>query len=392
MDPEQKLNRLGQSQRNFRYPTEVAQEGVSHFMLIKELKFNKPKRNDDPIINREVKDGLTNFNEFIGASGENGLYSLVRSFALYLPPGAIKTSYQAEHDEVDIGFFGEVFSQNVQEFTEDLSTSFDQFRQSDATASDTLDFYRNVSDVPNRLANQGIDQIVGVGKDLANNGLASQNQGVQFLKQNVLSAIGGLASLASPGKTSGEQIASISMKKTRNRFASLIFTGIKKLRQHNFTFEFYPKNAQESQNIQSIIKSLKLGMLPSLKKFNGSDQITFNYKTKQDDTIDSDHLKNSPLQPDPSPAQKQKTYDVSNGMNSLFFDYPNVYTITFYDTSGENTGNPYLYKIGQSVLESLKVKYNQNYFSENGAPTGINLQLSFKENFALNRQLVESGY
>ena len=65
MDPEQKLNRLGQSQRNFRYPTEVAQEGVSHFMLIKELKFNKPKRNDDPIINREVKDGLTNFNEFI---------------------------------------------------------------------------------------------------------------------------------------------------------------------------------------------------------------------------------------------------------------------------------------------------------------------------------------
>ncbi len=40
------------------------------------------------------------------------------------------------------------------------------------------------------------------------------------------------------------------------------------------------------KNIQSIIKSLKLGMLPSLKKFNGSDQITFNYKTKEDDTIE----------------------------------------------------------------------------------------------------------
>jgi len=79
-------------------------------------------------------------------------------------------------------------------------------------------------------------------------------------------------------------------------------------------------------------------------------------------------------------------------MPSQFFKFPNVYTIDFYDLDGYEDGNPFLFKIGQSVLESLTVKYGNTYFEKDGYPTNITLNLSFKENFALNRQMTERGY
>ena len=50
------------------------------------------------------------------------------------------------------------------------------------------------------------------------------------------------------------------MREARNPYTSLIFTGIKKLREHSFNFEFNPKSATESEMLMKIITNLKYGM------------------------------------------------------------------------------------------------------------------------------------
>ena len=74
---------------------------------------------------------------------------------------------------------------------------------------------------------------------------------VKRIKFNVATAVGALA----PSNAKGEQIANMSMRAARNPYTSLIFTGIKKLRTHNFNFEFNPKNAKESKVLMNLIFS-----------------------------------------------------------------------------------------------------------------------------------------
>ena len=93
------------------------------------------------------------------------------------------------------------------------------------------------------------------------------------------------------------------------------------------------------------------------------------------------------------PKQIPKTYRTSNNMDSNLFKFPNVYTINFFDSnSTELDSNKHLYKIGQSVLTSLKVDYAETFFQKTGLPTQINLNLEFKENFTLSRKHIEEGY
>ena len=158
---------------------------------------------------------------------------------------------------------------------------------------------------------------------------------------------------------------------------------------HNFKFQFNPKCGPESDTVTQILSNLKHGMLPSLPKLNPrSDSFTVvEDNPAYDELIESDkavlpHLKQIP-----------KTYRVDNKMDSNLFKFPNVYTINFYDSNSQDTEpNKHLYKIGQSVLTSLKVDYSETFFEKNGLPTQINLNLEFKENFTLSRTHVEEGY
>ena len=78
----------------------------------------------------------------------------------------------------------------------------------------------------------------------------------------------------------------------------------------------------------------------------------------------------------------------TNLMKSAFFNYPNVYTIKFYKTNG--TKNEFLHQIGQSSILNLKLSYGeggQQVFFKNGAPQHVKMDITFKENFALSRNL-----
>ena len=161
----------------------------------------------------------------------------------------------------------------------------------------------------------------------------------------------------------------MSMRAARNPYTSLIFTGIKKLRTHNFNFEFNPKNAKESKVLMNLILNLKYGMLPGL------DQLDIKKKLKPVATVTNHH------------HDKFKTLEINNKMNSAFFSYPSNYRIQFFSNDRENS---YLYRIGNSFLVSLKAKYSPRFFEENGMPTTIGLQLQFKENFTLDRSQAET--
>ncbi len=352
--PSSRLDKLIGHTKRFEYPSGIAStKGLHHFMLIKELKWKRPDKNSDAF---NGQSGLTNFENIAGGNESKDYYEDGRNYILHLPPGSLKTQYSADYADVNLGIFGDVLSQNAFQITEDLKEHFSDFAKGDTGfIQNTMDMYKNI------------------GKDIGDKVMPYYDSEdfkgdfVNRIRFNVATAVGALA----PSNAKGEQIASLSMRAARNPYTALIFTGIKKLRTHNFNFEFNPKTAKESRTIMRIILNLKHGMLPGL------DQLNIQKKQKIVTHTPTRH-----------PDHKRKhTMIVNNKMNSAFFSYPSNYRIQFFSNDRENS---YLYRIGNSFLVSLKAKYSPRFFEENGMPTTIGLQLQFKENFTLDRSQAET--
>jgi len=360
-DPSKSLNSII-GEKRLEYPKGIAStDGLQHFMVISELIFKAPT------INNDAFNGQRNFEEVTSGSESSDFYERGKSFVLHLPNGSLKTQYSADYSDVNLGIFGDILSQNTQQITDDLRQNYSKF-----TTGQGGSFLENAMNFYGRM-----------GKDVAST-VAPYYNSKDFrgdlgkrIEYNIASAFGSLA----PSNAKGEQIASMSMRKARNPYTSLIFTGIKKLRQHSFNFEFNPKSAIESEMIMKIIAHLKYGMLPGLNRLSlglsneGQEPLT---EVVSYDSADKDHHVGT--------TKKKTTLKVDNKMNSAFFSFPNTYRIQFYSNLETNS---YLHRIGNSFLVSLKTKYSPKFFEENGLPTTIGLQLQFKENFTLDKSHVE---
>jgi len=358
-DPSISLSKIV-GEKRFEYPKGIATtEGLQHFMVISELIFAPPSKNDDAF------NGQSGFGEVTSGNESSHFYDRGKSFVLHLPVGSLKTQYSADYSDVNLGIFGDILSQNAQQITDDMQKNYATFANGGTGGflQDTMDFYARM------------------GKDVmkqASPYLESDQFGADFknrIKFNVVSAFGSLA----PSSAKGEQIASMSMREARNPYTSLIFAGIKKLREHSFNFEFNPKSASESEMLMKIIANLKYGMLPGL------NQLDLENKDPVTEVVSRDS-ENVPGVGRNMQTGKKTTLKVSNKMNSAFFSFPHSYRIQFYSNLEKNT---YLHRIGNSFLVSLKTKYSPKFFEENGLPTTIGLQLQFKENFTLDRSHVE---
>ena len=346
------LNKLIGNNKRYEYPIGIAKDrGLHHFMMIKELIWKAPKKNDDAFNGQ--RSGQTNFESITSGDESKNFYSEGKNYILHLPPGSLKTQYSADYADVNLGIFGDILSQNAMQITEDLKDHFSEFAIGNTGfIQDTMGLYNNMRKDATKMVMPYVDS-----KDFG-------DDFVKRIKFNVATAAGALA----PSNAKGEQIANMSMRAARNPYTSLIFTGIKKLRTHNFNFEFNPKNAKESKVLMNLILNLKYGMLPGL------DQLEIKRKLKPIATVTNHHY------------DKFKTLEINNKMNSAFFTFPYNYRIQFFSNAQENE---YLYRIGNSFLVSLKAKYSPRFFEENGMPTSIGLQLQFKENFALDRSHVD---
>ena len=378
-NPNNYIGRVTKLGRDLRYPSNIGsvEDGLHHFMIIKEMIYDEEKKNDDPL------NGQTKFEQIVGSRNDNSFYKEGRTFILFLPQGGLTTQYSAKYDSVDVGFFGRIVENNLGSMIDQLDSAFDDYqldRQSGGgMLESTFNFYdKAIGAFANSNAARTAEEFV------------TSNRMIDQMKFNVASAIGGIATLGND-KVRGEDVAALSMRAQRNPYTSLVFVGNTTKRTHNFKFQFNPKSSPESETVQQIIANLKHGMLPSLPKLNPSvDSFTV-----MEDNPAYDEVMEAEFGHTQTPVKKQipKTYRTSNSMDSNLFKFPNVYTINFYDSNSKDTEpNKHLYKVGQSVLTSLKVDYAETFFQNTGLPTQINLNLEFKENFTLSRTHIEEGY
>ena len=125
-----------------------------------------------------------------------------------------------------------------------------------------------------------------------------------------------------------------------NSHTALVYRGPGEFRTHDFTFNFFPKNAQDSNTVKNIIKEFQRGMLPQL----AGTQIN------------------------------------SRRLSSPFFKSPRHFRIKFFKGGGAK--NDFLFDIKTSVITSMNVNHDPNSivsFHGDGSPVQSQLSLTFKE-------------
>jgi hypothetical protein len=132
-----------------------------------------------------------------------------------------------------------------------------------------------------------------------------------------------------------------------NPQVQMIYQGVS-LREFQLSFVFTPKSADDSRQINAIIRMFKYHSLPSLQ------------------------------------AGSQTSTD------SMFLIAPSIFNVDFLINSKQNI---YLPKYGDCVLENIDVNYAPNGFAafDSGAPVQTTLTLSFKETEILDKQKIKSG-
>lgn len=145
------------------------------------------------------------------------------------------------------------------------------------------------------------------------------------------------------GQASPADIIQLGAKAKTNPFREVFFEGID-YRKFNFRYKFMPTTLKESKAVLDIITTFKQHMHPEV---------------------------------------------ASNG---YFYVYPSEFEIAYCYGDQDNT---YFNKIAQCALTDMSVEYGGEQFStfNNGAPTEINLTLSFRElELVTKNSILEQGY
>ena len=153
------------------------------------------------------------------------------------------------------------------------------------------------------------------------------------------------------------------------------------LREFQLDFLFSPKSQQEATTVNTIISTFKYHFLPDLRGAAGGDEgqyftmpSIFNIQFKfvgADDTISS---------------------VISNVLGNLG-PLGSAISPILPSGSGNQKENPYLFKVGDCVLESIDVDYAPNGWASHtdGAPVQTKLSLKFKEMDIMTRKSFDTG-
>ena len=188
-------------------------------------------------------------------------------------------------------------------------------------------------------ANKELGTLLGV-----LSGSVFDSQGAISAGAETVSALG--ASLAKlPGAFGAADIGSalsVSSGTSLNPFKETVFESVD-FRSFAFKYKFFPKNKKESDDVYDIINTFKFHMHPEMSE------------------------------------------------GKLFFIYPSEFNISYYFGSEENG---YFHKFATCVLENMDVNYGGEQFSSfrDGAPTEINMSLTFRELEILTKNMVREGY
>ena len=172
-----------------------------------------------------------------------------------------------------------------------------------------------------------------------------------LVEEAVLKIGGGIASAATLGTISSEDITGLANKafgRATNPYMEVLFDKVG-MRSFSYSFTFSPRNADETNDVQTIIKMFRFHMLPELK-----------------------------------------------GTNQRYMTLPSTFDIHYmyqFNTETANE-NQFYNKIATCVLNNVTVDYTPDGVKSfaSGAPTQIKMSLSFDETEMLTKQHVDKGY
>lgn len=179
----------------------------------------------------------------------------------------------------------------------------------------------------------GVEEGFDVAKSAVNKLIEGAKFGAQNsqIRQAITAALAGQAIGALGGNVSGSQLVSRATGQVFNPNLELLFEGVN-LRTFPFTFDFFPRNLEEADQVKRIIRSLKMSM------------------------------------------SARKT-----GTASIFISAPDVFQLTY---KKGNKPHPFLNTFLPMALTSVNLSYTgSNTYStfHDGTPTHIRMELTFKE-------------
>jgi hypothetical protein len=176
------------------------------------------------------------------------------------------------------------------------------------------------------IAKSAVDALIGKG------GLAIKDEQI---RSAITAALAGQAIGALGGNVSGNQLVSRATGQVFNPNLELLFEGVN-LRSFPFSFEFFPRNAKEADQVKRIIRVFKKSM-SARKNTNNAAQ------------------------------------------SGIFISAPDVFQVTY--MKGRNP-HPFLNKFLPMALTNINLTYTgSNTYSTfyDGTPTHMKMELTFKE-------------
>ena len=251
---------------------------------------------------RKSRKGLTGFNSVLSTTTR-----ITDSIAIYLPPN-VTSDTGVEYTDTDMGIVG-------------------------------------------MAAAGGVDLVNAIRRDdLAGAGTAIMNVAKKFGVNAAKRIIGGVVGAAADVDSAAiGQFAEKAFGQATNPFMEVLFQGVG-MRSFTYNFTFSPRNPDETNDVQTIIKMFRFHMLPELQ-----------------------------------------------GQNKTFMTLPSTFDI-HYMYQGKNADihheNQFYTKIATCVLKGCNVDYTPDGVKsfDSGAPTQIKMSLTFQETEMLTKQHVAAGF
>ena len=256
----------------------------------------------DKVDLRKSRKGLTGFNSVLSTTTR-----ITDSIAIYLPPNVSSTT-GVEYTDTDMGIVGMAAAGGV--------------------------------DLVNAIRR---DDLAGAGQAILN---VANKFGVGAAKRIIGGVVGAAADVDSAAIG---QFAEKAFGQATNPFMEVLFQGVG-MRSFTYNFTFSPRNPDETNDVQTIIKMFRFHMLPELQ-----------------------------------------------GQNKTFMTLPSTFDIHYMyqgkdgDTARENQ---FYHKIATCVLKGCDVDYTPDGVKsfDSGAPTQIKMNLTFQETEMMTKQHVAKGF
>lgn len=249
------------------------------------------------------------------------------------------------------------------------------------------------------IAGQAMKQIREKQLDLS---ALSSSAGASIIKN-----LGGMASgfLSGSGtEFNVNNLVSYAARGVINPNYALIFSGTN-FRVFNFSYRLVARNKDESDQIQSIVDTLKFYMSPSVEALADGEIMSLAKKGIGDGIVYANSLL-----PEGSRVDEGKIREnVDKGIDEFatnYMQYPNLFRLDFITerftdvVSGDNQlvinhdRNKYLFQPGNCALEKLDVNYGTEgtpaFFKETGAPVTVSIELSFIENEIVTKESIRN--